>query len=127
MTINDLIADIGKQRQLQQDILESLKKHGQNPDESARVAFSLIELGINAFRRSGMGPFLVMALCQMIAHGATTERTLKALMLIQEEDDLMDQVPGVKEQRQARDRSVTFDDEDESAEAVAGGKKRRVM
>lgn len=101
MKINELIVDIGKQVQVHKDVLETLKKHTQDPSTSARLAFALIEIGINAFRVAGMSPFLVMAMCQMIAHGATTETSLKALMLIQEEDELKDEIdPERKRRRQ---------------------------
>ncbi|MET0742981.1 MAG: hypothetical protein ABWY78_06380 [Microvirga sp.] len=112
MKIDDLIADIGRQVQVKNDVIDTLRKHAQDPDQSARLAFALLEIGIDAFRHAGMGPFLVMALCQMIAHGATTETALKALMAVHEEDDLLDQHdPSRKEKR----------------EHMHGGKKHRVM
>ena len=120
MNVNDLIADIGRQVQTKNDLIDTLKKHAKDPEQSARVAFALIEIGIDAFRRSGMGPFLVMAMCQLIAHGATTERSLKALMLIQDEDDAKDQIdPGRKERREKAEHDALDDDEPTP--------KRRVM
>jgi len=92
LKINDLIVDVGRQVQVRQDIADTLKKHAQDPEVSARIAFALIEIGINAFRAADLSPFLVMAMCQMIAHGVTTETTLKALMSIQEEDALKDEI-----------------------------------
>ncbi len=133
MNVNDLIADIGKQVQTKRDVIDTLKKHAQDPDESARLAYSLIEIGIDAFRRAGMGPFLCMALCQLIAHGSTSERALKALMLIQDEDDTKDQIdPSRKERREraeAEGASAAHidDDEDEDDATAAAAKKRRVM
>lgn len=107
MKIDDLIVDVAKQNQLKRDVLETLKKHTHDPEQSARVAFVLLEIGIDAFRRGGLGPFLVQSLFSMIAHGATTERALKALMLIQEEDDLKDQIdPSRKERREAEEREL---------------------
>lgn len=86
MNLNDLIADYGKQSQLQKDVLDTLKKHQQDPESSARLAWALIEIGMTAFRQGGMCPHHLMLITTLIAHGSTTERGLKALMLVQEED-----------------------------------------
>lgn len=92
MKINDLIADLGKQLQLKQDVVDILKKHTKDPEQSARLAWALIEIGMDAFRAGGMCPHALMMLTNMIAHGSTTETGLQALMLITEEDDVREQL-----------------------------------
>jgi hypothetical protein len=120
MTLNDLLVDVGKQVQLKREVLDTLKQAGRDPRESARVAFLLMEIGLDAFRTSGMSPFMAMALIQLIAHGATMERALKALMLIQEEDDLKDEADPSRKDRHA---AAAHDDDEEDPPA----KKTRVM
>lgn len=105
MKIDDLITDLAKQDRLRRDLMDTLKKHAQDPETSARIAFALLEIGIGAFQGSGMCSHLVMSLCNMISHGATTETALKALMLIQEEDQLKDEIdPSRKERRAAANK-----------------------
>jgi hypothetical protein len=117
-----LVVDVGRQVQLKRELVDDLTKAGHNPQASARVAYVLLEIGLDAFRQSGMSPFLVMALVQLIAHGATMERSLKALMLIQEEDDMKDEAdPQRKARRQEAAASHDEDDEEPAA------KKPRVM
>jgi hypothetical protein len=95
MNLNDLIADYGKQVQVRNDVLDTLKKHAQDPESSARLAGARIEIGMDAFRTGGMCSHQLMIITALIAHGATTERGLKALMLIQEEDQAREEL-GVK-------------------------------
>ena len=114
MKIDDLIVDIGKQVQVKNDVVDTLKKHAQDPESSSRLAYALIEIGIDAFRHAGFGPFIVMAICQMIAHGATTETALKALMAIHEEDALLDEHDPKRRERNEQIHAKS-------------GKKQRVM
>ena len=118
MNMNDLIVDVGKQVKLKRELVEELAKAGHNPNESARVAYVLLEIGLDAFRASGMGPHITMALIQLIAHGATMERALKALMLIQEEDDLKDEADPTRKARREEAAVHAKDDEDETALSV---------
>lgn len=125
MNVNDLIADIGRSVQAKRDIVDTLKRHGHDPEQSARVSFALMEIGLEGFRQSGMGPFLAMALIQMIAHGATMERALKAVMLIQEEDDLKDEIDPRRKDVRATQTTANPFDSDQSEDPPK--KKRTVM
>lgn len=88
--LNDLLISVAKDQRKKDEISRILTEAGVKIDGSARVAFALLELAVEAFRKHGISPCMLSPILQLKAHGATSERMLKVLMELQQDEELMD-------------------------------------
>lgn len=94
MDLNGLITAAAKDVQLEAELKKAIESGGFDPAKSARVAFALISIGVEAFRLNGDGCFRLGMLLNALAHGVSSETALKALMSVQEEDEHRDTLAG---------------------------------
>lgn len=90
--INDLIVSVAKDHQLKETLEKVLSDAGHTATESARVAFALLEIAVESFRKHGISPCTLAPMLQLKAHGATSDRILKMLMQLQSDDELREDV-----------------------------------
>lgn len=88
--LDDLIVSIGKDKSKREEIERALKAAGIDVEKSARTAFALLELSVESFRKHGISPCMLAPLMQLKAHGATSDRILKMLMEVQNDQELME-------------------------------------
>lgn len=83
----DILRDVSKTVALKARIKALLQAEVGDYHESGRLSYLLMELGIEAFRKAGVPPFLVTALTSMICHGSSAEKALEALMVLQHDQN----------------------------------------
>lgn len=81
----EVLKDAGKTVALKARIKAVLEAEVGDYHESARLSYVLLEIGIEAFARSGVPQDLVGMLFNAICHGASMDKALQALMLLSEE------------------------------------------
>lgn len=85
--LTELIASTAQDKKLVEEIRVKLAEAGIDVTTSARAAFACLELAVESFRGHGVAPCTLAPILHFKAHGYTSDRVLKMLMLVQEEDD----------------------------------------
>lgn len=87
--LNDVLVSVAKDQKRKEEIRAVLKAGGIDTDDHARNCFALLELAVEGFRKHGISPCMLAPLLHLKAHGATSDRTLKMLMSLQDDEELL--------------------------------------